>query len=43
MLVAIDVIKSAVSEGRKHVDVEVLKGVLAKLTSAYNWKKRSTG
>ena len=22
---------------------EVLKGVLAKLTSAYNWKKRSAG
>jgi len=40
LLVAADVIKSAISEGRKHVDLEALKGVLAKLTAAYNWKKR---
>jgi hypothetical protein len=38
LLVAADVIKSAISEGRKHVDLEALKGVLAKLTAAYNWK-----
>lgn len=43
LLVAIDVIKSAISEGRRHLDVEALKGVLSKLTSAYNWKKRSAG
>ena len=43
LLVAIDVIKSAIAEGRKHVDAEALKGVLAKLTSAYNLKKRSAG
>lgn len=40
LLVAADVIKSAISEGRKHVDLEALKGVLAKLTAAYSWKKR---
>ena len=40
LLVAADVIKSAISEGRKHVDLQALKGVLAKLTAAYNWKKR---
>jgi hypothetical protein len=43
LLVAIDVINSAIAEGRKHVDVEALKGVLTKLTAAYNWKKRSAG
>ncbi len=40
LLVAADVIRSAISEGRKHVDLEALKGVLAKLTAAYKWKKR---
>ena len=40
LLVAADVIKSAISEGRKHVDLEALKRVLDKLTAAYNWKKR---
>ena len=43
LLVAIDVIESAISEGRKHVDLEALKRVLAKLTAAHNWKKRSAG
>jgi len=43
LLVAIDVVKSAISEGRKHVDVEALKSVLSKLTSAYDWKKRNAG
>jgi hypothetical protein len=38
-----DVIESAISEGRKHVDLEALKRVLAKLTAAHNWKKRSAG
>ena len=41
LLVAADVIKSAISEGRKHVDLEALRGVLAKLTAAYSWKKRN--
>jgi hypothetical protein len=40
LLVAADVIKSAISGGRRHVDLEALKGVLAKLTAAYSWKKR---
>jgi len=40
LLVAADVIKSAISEGRKHVDLEALKRVLEKVTAAYNWKKR---
>jgi hypothetical protein len=40
LLVAIDVIESAISEGTKHVDLEALKRVLAKLTAAHNWKKR---
>jgi hypothetical protein len=43
LLVATDVIKSAISAGRKHVDVEALRSVLAKLTAAYNWKKRGAG
>jgi len=43
LLVAIDVIKSAISVGRKHVDLEVLKSVLAKLTAAYSWKKHGGG
>jgi hypothetical protein len=41
LLVAIDVIESAISEGRRHVDLEALKRVLAKLTAARNWKKRT--
>ncbi len=40
LLVAADVIKSAISEGRKHVDLEALRSVLVKLSAAYNWKKR---
>jgi hypothetical protein len=40
LLVAADVIKAALSEGRKHVDPEALRSVLAKLTAAYNWKTR---
>ena len=43
LLVAADVIKSAISERRKHVDLDALKRVLAKLTAAYNWKKRGAG
>jgi hypothetical protein len=43
LLVAIDVIESATSEGRRHVDLQALKRVLAKLTAARNWKKRSAG
>ena len=43
LLAALDVIESAISEGRRHVDLEALKRVRAKLTAAHNWKKRSTG
>ncbi len=43
LLVAADVIKSAISEGRKHLDLEALKSVLAKLTAAHNWKSRRPG
>jgi hypothetical protein len=41
LLVAADVIKSSISEGRKHLDLEALRSVLAKLTAAHNWKKRT--
>ena len=34
LLVAIDVIRSAIAEHRKHLDREVLRSVLAKLTAA---------
>jgi len=40
LLVSADVIRSALSEGRKHVDLEALRRVLAKLTAAYESKKR---
>jgi len=41
LLGAADVIKTAISEGTKHVDLEALKGVLDKLTAAaYKWKNR---
>jgi hypothetical protein len=40
LLVAADVIKFAISESRKHRDLEALKRVLAKLTAAYSWKRR---
>ena len=43
LLVAIDVIGSAISETRRHVDLEALKRVPAKLTAAHNWKKRTAG
>jgi hypothetical protein len=43
LLVALDVTRSAISEGRKHVDLEALRGVLAKLTAAYDWKRRHRG
>lgn len=43
LLVAVDVIKSAISERRKHVDPDALNRVLAKLTAAYNLKKRGAG
>ena len=38
LLVAADVIKQAISEGRKHLDPEALNRVLARLTMAYKWK-----
>ena len=41
LLVAADVLKAAISEGRKHVDLAALRSVLAKLTAAYSWKKRA--
>jgi hypothetical protein len=41
LLVAADVLKAAISEGRKHLDLEALRSVLAKLTAAYDWKKRA--
>lgn len=40
LLAAADVIQSAISEGRRHVDLDALKSVLAKLTAAYERKKR---
>jgi hypothetical protein len=43
LLAAIDVIESAISEGRRHVDLEALERVRPKLTAAHNWKKRSAG
>lgn len=43
LLVAVDVIKSAISEGRKHVDLAALRAVLDKLTAAYNWKRHTEG
>jgi hypothetical protein len=36
LLVAIDVIRSAIAEHRKHLDLEVLRSVLAKLIVAYD-------
>ncbi len=41
LIVAADVIKSAIAEGRKHVDLEALRSVLVKLTAAYEWKRQS--
>ena len=38
LLVAADVIKSEIAEGRKHLDPEALKRVLARLTMAYKHK-----
>ena len=43
LLAAADVIRSAISEGRHHVDLDALKRVLAKLTAAYESRKRSEG
>jgi hypothetical protein len=40
LLAAADVIRAAITEGKKHVDVEALKEVLGKLASAYNSRKR---
>lgn len=39
LLVAIDVIRSAIAEHRKHLDQEVLRSVLVKLTAAYGREK----
>jgi hypothetical protein len=36
LLVAIDVIRSAIAGHRQHLDLEVLRSVLAKLTAAYD-------
>lgn len=38
-LVAIDVIRSAIAEHRKHLDPEVLRSVLTKLTAACEQRK----
>jgi hypothetical protein len=43
LLVAIDVIRSAIAEHRKHLDHEVLRSVLAKLTAAYDRERGRTG
>ena len=43
LLAAAGVIRSAISEGRHHVDQDALKRVLAKLTAAYESRKRSEG
>lgn len=40
LLAAADVIKAAISEGRKHVDQEALKRVYAKLMAAYKWRSQ---
>jgi flagellar hook-basal body complex protein FliE len=40
LLAAADVIRAAITQGKKHVDLEALKEVLDKLTSAYNWRKQ---
>lgn len=42
LLAAAGVIKSAIDEGRKHVDQQALKRVYAKLTAAYKWRSRQT-
>ena len=41
LLAAADVIRSAISSGRKHVDVEALRRVLSKLTAAYESKSKA--
>ena len=41
LLAAADVINAAISEGRRHVDQEALKRVLAKLTAAYEWRSQA--
>lgn len=38
-LVAIDVIRSAIAEHRKHLDPEVLRSILTKLSAAYDEKR----
>ena len=40
LLAAADVIKAAIDAGRKHVDVDALRRVLARLTMAYKWKSQ---
>ena len=40
LLVAIDVIRSAIAEHRKHLDLEALRSALAKLTAAYGGENR---
>ena len=40
LLVAADVIKSALAEGRRHLDPEALNRVLGRLTMAYKRKSR---
>jgi len=41
LLAAADVIKAAISEGRKHVDQQALRRVLDKLTAAYKWRSQA--
>ncbi|MBV8876159.1 MAG: hypothetical protein JO158_00510 [Gammaproteobacteria bacterium] len=41
LLAAADVIRAALSEGRKHVDRDSLSSVLTKLNAAYELRKRS--
>ncbi len=41
LLAAADIIKSALAEGRKHVDRAALGSVLAKLTAAHDRRKRA--
>ena len=41
LLAAAGVIKSAIDEGRKHVDQAALKRVHAKLMAGYNWRSQA--
>jgi len=43
LLAAADVIRSAIAEGRQHVDLQALRSVLAKLNAAHEWRQRAAG